>query len=73
MFPNLLFTFFSDTLDTLIAKNDNTQVNNTNVRFLTVFLIDFLEMFEVRVSTIEIRADVYRLSENLALLRHLLI
>ena len=41
--------------------------------FLTVFLIDFLEMFEVRVSTIEIRADVYRLSENLALLRHLLI
>ena len=36
--PHLLFTFFSKTLDTitLVAKNDNTQVNNTNVGFLTV-------------------------------------
>ena len=38
--PILLLTFFSKTLDTitLVAKNDNTQVNNTNVGFLTVKL-----------------------------------
>ena len=36
--PILLLTFFSKTLDTitLLAKNDNTQVNNTKVGFLKV-------------------------------------
>jgi len=28
------FSFFSQTLDPLVAKDGNTQVNNTNARFL---------------------------------------